>query len=132
VQVLSKRKAPRYRKPEGVISYLLASPRTCQARHLTTTMVVIDPNGEQPLHKHVPEQVYFMLEGSGLMTVGTETQEVGPGDCIFVPSDTPHGVRNLGQEVLRYFSAAAPAFETSDLLALWQLASESEESGKDD
>ena len=132
MQVLSKGRAPRYRKPEGVISYLLASPRTCQARHLTTTMVVIDPNGEQPLHKHVPEQVYFMLEGSGLMTVGTETQEVGPGDCVFVPSDTPHGIRNLGQGVLRYFSAAAPAFETSDLLALWPLASESEESGKDD
>ncbi len=132
MQVLSKGKAPRYRKPEGVTSYLLASPRTSHAKHLTTTVVLVDPNGEQPVHKHAPEQVYFVLEGSGLMTVGTETQEAGPGDCVFVPSDTPHGVRNTGQEILRYFSAAAPAFETSDLLALWPLASESEETGKDD
>ena len=63
------------------------------------------------------------------MTVGTETKDVGPGDCVFVPSDTPHGIRNQGPVLLRYFSAAAPAFETSDLLSLWPLPSESEEIG---
>jgi len=132
VQVLTKDKAPRYRRPEGATSYLLASPRTSQAKHLTTTLVQIDPGGEQPVHKHAPEQVYFVLEGSGLMTVGSETHEVGPGICVFVPSDTPHGIRNQGQAALRYFSAAAPAFDTSDLLSLWPLGSESEEAGKDD
>ena len=131
MQVLSKEKAPRYRRPEGATSYLLASPRTSQARHLTTTLVQIEPGGEQPIHRHTPEQVYFVLEGSGLMTVGAETQDVGAGDCIFVPSDTPHGIRNQRQEVLRYFSAAAPAFDTSDLLSLWSLGSESEEAGKE-
>lgn len=64
------------------------------------------------------------------MTVEAETQEVGPGDCIFIPSETQHGIRNQGQEVLRYFSAAAPAFDTSDLLALWPLGSERDEVGK--
>src|SRR5437773_6688397 len=132
VQVLTKEKAPRYRRPEGATSYLLASPRTSQAKHLTTTLVQVDPGGEQPIHKHAPEQVYFVLEGSGLMTVGSETQEVGPGVCVFVPADTPPGIRHQGQELLRYFSAAAPAFDTSDLLSTWPLGSESEEAGKDD
>ena len=36
MQVLTKEKAPRYRRPEGATSYLLASPRTSQAKHLTT------------------------------------------------------------------------------------------------
>jgi len=129
VQILKKVKAPRYTRPEGVTSYLLASPRTSQAKHLTTTLVVLDPAGEQRVHNHAPEQVYFILEGTGLMTVGTETQEVGPGDCIFVPSGTPHGIRNQAQGLLRYFTAAAPAFETSDLLATWPLGSESEDVG---
>ena len=129
MQILTKVKAPRYTRPEGITSYLLASPRTSQAKHLTTTLVVIDPGGEQRVHTHAPEQVYFVLEGTGLMTVGTETQEVGQGECIFVPADTPHGIRNQGQGLLRYFTAAAPAFETSDLLAQWPLASESEDIG---
>ena len=130
MQVLSKANAPRYCRTEGITSYLLASPRTSQAKHLTTTLVQIEPGGEQRIHSHPPEQVYFVLEGAGLMTVGAETQVVGPGDCIFVPADAQHGIRNQGREVLRYFSAAAPAFDTSDLLALWPLPSESEEAGK--
>jgi mannose-6-phosphate isomerase-like protein (cupin superfamily) len=92
-------------------------------------LVVIKPGGEQRVHSHAPEQVYFVLEGSGVMTVGADTRNVGPGDCIFVPSEAPHGLRNEGGEALRYFSAAAPAFETSDLLSLWPLSSESDEAG---
>ena len=116
MQILTKAKAPRYCRPEGITSYLLASPRTSQAHHLTTTLVQIEPGGEQRVHSHPPEQVYFILEGGGLMTVGTETQTVATGDCVFIPADTPHGIRNEGQVVLRYFSAAAPAFDTSMLV----------------
>src|SRR5213594_423106 len=119
MMVLSKFAAPRYQRPEGITSYLLASPRTSAAKHLTTTMVLIEPGGEQRVHSHSPEQVYFILEGSGLMTVGSDTQEVGPGDCVFIPSDAPHGIKNQAREPLRYFSAAAPAFEVAELLSLW-------------
>ncbi len=129
MMVLSKVSAPRYQRQEGITSYLLASPRTCAARHLTTSLVRLEPGGEQRVHSHPPEQVYFILEGSGLMTVGNDTQEVRPGDCIFVPSDTPHGLKNQALEPLRYFSAAAPAFDTAELLSLWDLGSEQDEGG---
>lgn len=130
MQLFSKVSAPRYRRPEGITSYLLASPRTCQAKHLTTTLVQLEPGGEQRIHGHAPEQVYFILEGTGIMTVGPETREVGTGDCIFVPSASMHGIRNCGQETLRYFSAAAPAFDTNELDSLWPLSSENEETGR--
>jgi len=110
MHVLKKEAAPRYVRAEGITSYLLASPRTCAAAHLTTTLAVIEPGGEQRLHSHAPEQVYFILEGSGLMTVGGESQRVGPGDCVFIPSGEPHGLKNDGAARLRYFSAAAPAY----------------------
>ena len=126
MHVLKKEMAPRYRRTEGLTSYLLASSRTSEARHLVTTLVQIEPGGEQRVHNHVAEQVYFVIEGSGLMTVGSETQEVGPGECVFIPSEAPHGIRNRGMVVLRYFSAAAPAFETEDLLAAWPLPAEAE------
>ena len=127
MQVFTKAEAPRYRRPEGITSYLLASARTSDAEHLTTTLVEVEPGGLQRIHRHGPEQVYFVLDGIGIMTVGDETQEVRRGDCILVPSDTPHGIRNHGKQVLRYFSAAAPSFELGDLLSLWPLGSETEE-----
>jgi len=60
MHVLKKETAPRYMRPEGITSYLLASPRTSSAEHLTTTLAVIQPGGEQRLHSHRPEQVYFI------------------------------------------------------------------------
>jgi hypothetical protein len=58
MDILKKETAPRYIRPEGITSYLLASPRTCSAEHLTTTLAVIEPGGEQRVHSHRPEQVY--------------------------------------------------------------------------
>src|SRR5207302_1011155 len=103
MHIHKKETAPRYLRPEGITSYLLASPRTSSAEHLTTTLAVIQPGGAQRIHSHRPEQVYFILEGSGLMTVGSETHRVGPGDCVFIPSGQLHGLKNDGGTVLRYF-----------------------------
>lgn len=129
MNVLSTATAPRYQRPEGITSYLLASPATSRARHLTTTLVRLDAGGEQRIHSHPPEQVYLVLEGYGVMTVGPETRAVGPGDCIFIPSGENHGIRNAGQAPLRYFSAAAPAFGMEDLLALYSAGGERGEAG---
>ena len=126
MHVLKKETAPRYTRAEGITSYLLASPRTSGAEHLTTTLAVIQPGGEQRMHSHPPEQVYFILEGSGLMAVGSETRRVEPGDCVFIPSRQPHGLKNDGAVTLRYFSAAAPAFEPGHLEKTWALKSETE------
>ena len=70
--------------------------------------------------------VRAVLEGRGLMTVADETQRVGPGDCIFIPSGQPHGLKNDGDVTLRYFSAAAPPYEPGHLEKTWQLKSEAE------
>jgi mannose-6-phosphate isomerase-like protein (cupin superfamily) len=127
MRILQRDTAPRYRRPEGITSYLLASPRTCGAEQLTTTLVEIEPGGEQRIHQHSPEQVYFILAGEGEMSVAGETRTVGPGDCVFVPTGNPHGIANRGQVPLRYFSAAAPAFAAEELAALWPMASECDE-----
>jgi mannose-6-phosphate isomerase-like protein (cupin superfamily) len=127
VNILQRETAPRYRRPEGITSYLLASPRTCGAGHLTTTLVEIAPGGEQRTHEHAPEQVYFIVAGTGEMRVADEARTVVAGDCVFVPSGSPHGIANRSEGVLCYFSAAAPAFAAEELTALWPMTSEFDE-----
>ena len=60
------------------------------------------------------------------MTVGDEAQRVGPGDCVFIPSGRPHGLKNDGNVTLRYFSAAASAYEPGHLEKIWALKSEAD------
>ncbi len=104
----------------------MASPLTAEAAHLTATMVEIVPGGKQRIHSHGPEQIYYILEGVGRMTVAGETAEVCSGNCVFVPSNAPHGIENHSDTVLKYFSAASPSFDAEQLKAWWPLQSESE------
>src|SRR5262245_17664965 len=65
------------------------------------------------------------------MTVGSETQRVGPGDGIFIPSGRPHGLKNDGDVTLRYVSAAAPAYEPGPSEKARALKSEAETASVD-
>jgi len=126
MKISRKENAPRYRRDEGITSYLLVSARTTGAERLTTTLVEIEPGGRQRLHAHRPEQTYHILEGAGIMTVGEETQRIHAGMSIFIPSNAPHALANDGEKTLRYFSAASPSFERSDLESFWPIESEEE------
>lgn len=110
--------SPRYER-DGITSYLLVSAVTTGSTHLTTTLVEMQPGGMQRIHHHKNEQCYFILEGQGLMAAGEETERVRPGDCIYIPGNTPHGLVNDGETVLTYYSAAAPSFGNG-LLKDWQ------------
>ena len=122
MNLLTRNSAPRYRR-DGITSYLLASKRTGGAENLAVTLVEMDADGFQHLHKHAPEQTYTLLEGSGLMTVNGEQRQVGPGDCIFIPSWAEHGLQNTGGSVLKYLSAASPSFTLQECLDWWPLPS---------
>lgn len=128
MKILKKENARRYIRKEGIKSYLLASSITSDSKLLTTTLVEIEPGGKQRIHRHDPEQIYFFLQGSGVMTVGGESQMVIKGDCVFIPANEPHGLENNGNTRIIYFSAAAPSFSKEDLLNFWPLTSEGESS----
>jgi mannose-6-phosphate isomerase-like protein (cupin superfamily) len=36
-------------------------------------------------HHHATEEVYYILSGTGLMTVGDEQRAVTAGDAVFIP-----------------------------------------------
>jgi mannose-6-phosphate isomerase-like protein (cupin superfamily) len=48
------------------------------------------------------EQLYFILEGEGLATVGGDLEVVKAGDLVLIPRRAPHGIKNTGPSVLRY------------------------------
>ena len=84
MKILKNKDASTYIRKEGINSYLLASPITSNSVHLTTTLVEIEPGGKQHVHKHEPEQVYFIIDGIGKMRVGNEHQIVNRGLCNII------------------------------------------------
>ena len=57
--------------------------------------VLIKPGTTNEMHVHDnQEQVYFVVQGGGIITVGDEKGEVKAGDAIFLPANIPHGFVN--------------------------------------
>jgi mannose-6-phosphate isomerase-like protein (cupin superfamily) len=122
MNILKKNGAPRYKR-DNITSYLLVSKRTCDSENLAITLVEMDPGGVQHVHNHKPEQMYYILEGSGVMTVNDERRQVHAGDCIYLPSFAKHGLENTGGATLRYLSGASPSFTEEQCQKAWPLAS---------
>jgi mannose-6-phosphate isomerase-like protein (cupin superfamily) len=120
MNILRKKSAQRYQR-DDITSYLLVSAGTCNAENLAITVVEMESGGFQNLHSHEPEQMYFILEGRGLMIVDDEEKPVQAGDCIFFPSFAKHGLKNTGKSVLRYLSAASPSFTLEQCKERWPL-----------
>lgn len=96
----------------GQVSYLLLGPGQFDSKNLAITWVEGAPGSEQPAHSHPDnEQAYVIVRGRGLMTVGTETQEVGQGSVVLIPPGTDHAVRNIGEGPLVFVSATSPPFD---------------------
>ena len=60
------------------------------------------------------EEIYYILSGCGLMQIGPESQEVGPGDAIAIPPGAVHQITNPGPERLTFLCCCAPAYEDAD------------------
>ena len=51
--------------------------------------------------EHALEEIYYFLQGSGVMWVDGEDVPVAAGDAIMVGPGSDHGFRNTGNETLK-------------------------------
>jgi mannose-6-phosphate isomerase-like protein (cupin superfamily) len=66
-------------------------------------------------HRHeVLEEVYYILSGSGVMTIGGESREVSAGDAIYIPKQHRHTLKNTGDEDMKILLVCGPAFYFED------------------
>ena len=62
----------------------------------------ISPGSTIGYHPHgEDEEIYVILEGSGIMTVNGEKRSVGPGDIIVNRPGWSHGLENVSEETLK-------------------------------
>ena len=75
----------------------------------------VPPGASTRPHRHRnSEELYFILSGSGRMTLGEAEFAIAPGDTVLIPPGTPHCLRNTGDETLCLLCACAPAYRHED------------------
>lgn len=82
---------------------------TGDAEDLMVVSFEVEPGNYLPTHRDSEEELLVVTAGAAEATVGDETVSVSAGECVVVPANAPHGVRNDGSEVARvigFFPAA--------------------------
>ncbi|MGE0084035.1 MAG: cupin domain-containing protein [Desulfococcaceae bacterium] len=67
------------------------------------------------MHRHVrTEEIYHILSGNGIMSLGTEYFAVESGDTVCIRPGTPHRISNTGEEPLKILCCCSPPYSHED------------------
>lgn len=89
----------------GLWTALLIGETNSGCNEISIQITHVQPDGEQSIHSHPESQCYYLISGTGLMTIDNETSIVKRGDSVFIPGNSRHGIRNLGSDELVYLTA---------------------------
>ena len=104
-----------YITKDGSIIRELMHPFVHLNRNQSLAEAVVPPGAMTHLHKHLQsEEIYHVLSGTGLMTLGNEQFEIKAGDTVCITPGTLHKVKNTGVTLLKILCASAPSYSHSD------------------
>jgi len=67
----------------------------------TVVYLEVDPGKRIPLHTHNADEVFVVLQGTGIVTVEDERVEASAGALAVAPAFARHGWENTGSETLK-------------------------------
>ena len=56
-------------------------------------------------------EVYYILNGEGVMHIEDETERVGPGDTIYIPPKAVQFIKNIGDNNLEFLCIVYPEWQ---------------------
>lgn len=106
---------PAYQTKDNSEIRELMHPAVHGNRNQSLAEAVVQPGHKTALHRHRrSEEIYHITGGRGLMTLGEEHFEVGPGDSVCIAPGTAHCIENTGTEALHILCCCAPAYDHGD------------------
>ncbi len=108
-------KVPAFITKDGSeIRELLGHRNSC-IHNQTLAEARLPPGGATTPHRHLKtEEIYYILEGQGLMRVEEESRSVGYGDAIAITPGFLHQITNTGKNTLKFLCCCAPGYEDTD------------------
>ena len=113
--VISRDRAAAVATPHGSEIRPLIDRTTCGITACSLAEETLPPGCAVAPHRHRQiEEIYYVVSGTGVMSVGDERREVGPGDAIYIPRGTRHTLENTGEAPIRLLLVCGPAFFYED------------------
>ncbi len=75
---------------------------------------VVKPGQKTRPHRLKSAEVYYVLEGRGLMHIDGEREEVEPGQAVYIPPGAVQSIENTGPNDLAFLCIVDPAWQARD------------------
>jgi mannose-6-phosphate isomerase-like protein (cupin superfamily) len=93
----------------SAFSKMLVHPTNADTRYFDFRISSYQPKGYAEVHVHkVAENIYYILQGRGMVELDGEKHLVGPHMVIHIPPGVRHGIFNTGLEDLVFVVVASP------------------------
>ena len=84
-------------------------------QHQSLAEATLPPGTATQRHFHrLSEELYFLLEGTGLIEINGSSQPVAPGDAILIPPGAWHQITATSPTPLRFLCYCAPPYDHTD------------------
>ncbi|MBX3608851.1 MAG: cupin domain-containing protein [Hydrogenophaga sp.] len=101
----------------GALSKELAGPDTTGSSRVDFRISRYAPMASVQEHVHkVQEQIYYVLEGEGVLTLDDQRHLMHPHDYVFVPPGVRHSFTNTGTAGLVFLVITTPASDEEEVL----------------
>ena len=100
----------------GALSKELAGPETTGSSKVDFRISRYAPMAYVQEHVHkVQEQVYYVLEGEGILTLDDTRNLMRPHDYVYVPPGVRHSFTNTGTDGLVFLVITTPASDDEEV-----------------
>jgi quercetin dioxygenase-like cupin family protein len=94
----------------GALSKALVGPENAGSKLIDFRISRYAPMAYVQEHAHkVQEQIYYVLEGEGVLTLNDESHLMRPHDYVYVPPGVRHSFANTGTNGLVFLVVTTPA-----------------------
>ena len=104
-----------YLTKDGSLIRELMHPAVHGNKQVSFAEAIIEPGSSTLPHIHkTTEEIYHIVQGSGVMCLEEEKVFIGPGDTICIAPGRRHSVENTGSMQLKIFCCCAPPYSHED------------------
>lgn len=98
----------------SLLRELLHPDKTDIAIRYSLAHATVPPGHATKPHRLASTEVYYVIEGFGVMFVDDECEPVEPGSAVYIPPGAIQSIENTGDDELVFLCIVDPAWQPRD------------------
>ena len=100
---------------EGTVIRQYFHPHNTQKEiRYSLAQFTIKPGKRSLLHRLQSSEIYYILDGEGILKIDNESFQVKQDDSVFVPPKSEQFIENIGNSDLRFLCIVDPSWQKKD------------------